>query len=152
MTLPAALARGAVAGLAGTGAMTAFQRLVEMPLTGRADSFAPADLVTRLLPVRPTGRTRRRVNSAAHVAVGAAWGAAHGVAGHAGLRGQHAVATVFGVLYVGDVVANTALGLYEPHRWSARDWAIDVVDKLVLAEATGLVHDRLVPAPVTPAA
>ncbi len=46
-------ARGVVAGLAGSAVMTAFQRSVEMPLTGRRDSYAPAALMTKL---RPLGR------------------------------------------------------------------------------------------------
>jgi hypothetical protein len=29
--------------------MTAFQKLVEMPLTGRSESYAPADLVDTIL-------------------------------------------------------------------------------------------------------
>jgi len=43
-----AMGNGAVAGLAGTVVMTAFQRLVEMPATGRKESYAPADLVMKL--------------------------------------------------------------------------------------------------------
>jgi len=35
------LARGAVSGLAGTVVMTAFQKYVEMPLTGRRESSEP---------------------------------------------------------------------------------------------------------------
>jgi hypothetical protein len=41
------------------------------------------------------------------------------------------------------VLLNTALGLYQPSTWSKKDWAIDVVDKLVQAAATGVVLDRL---------
>lgn len=37
-----------------------------------------------------------------------------------------------------------ALGLDEPPtRWSRRDLAIDIIDKLVLAEATGVVFEQL---------
>jgi hypothetical protein len=38
------LGRGVVAGVAGTVVMTAFQKFVEMPITGREDSYAPAEL------------------------------------------------------------------------------------------------------------
>ena len=135
---------GVVAGLAGTVAMTAFQKLVEMPLTGRSDSFAPAQFAEKLLPVRPrTDKGRTRLNYVTHFALGTMWGAAYGVAAHSGMRGQKAVAGVFGVVYTGDVLLNTALGLYEPWTWSGGDWAIDVVDKLVQAEATGAVFDRV---------
>ncbi|CAA9349335.1 MAG: hypothetical protein AVDCRST_MAG29-2125 [uncultured Nocardioidaceae bacterium] len=134
--------RGIVAGIAGTVVMTAFQKLVEMPLTGRQDSYAPANFAQRLLPVRP-GNTqeRERLNYATHVALGGMWGTAYGLTASAGLRGQTAVNTVFAVVYTGDVLLNTALGLYQPAQWSAQQWAIDVVDKYVQAQATGLFFD-----------
>ena len=138
------LGRGAVAGVAGTVVMTAFQRLVEMPVTGRADSFAPADFAERVLPVHPRTRAgRSRLNTATHFALGGMWGAAFGVAARRGLRGQRAVHAVFAVVYTGDVLLNTALGLYRPRTWSRQDVLVDVLDKYVLAQATGAVFDRL---------
>ncbi len=70
------------------------------------------------------------------------WGTAYGIAAAQGLRGQKAVNTVFAVVYTGDVLLNTALGLYQPSKWTARDWAIDLVDKYVQAQATGAAFDR----------
>lgn len=135
--------RGIVAGIGGTAVMTAFQRFVEMPLTGRQASYAPADFAERILPVHPnSARERDRLNSATHFALGGMWGTAYGLAASAGLRGQKAVLTVFGAVYTGDVLLNTALGLYKPSAWTAQDWAVDIVDKLVQAEATGVVFDR----------
>ena len=137
------LGRGVLAGLAGTVAMTAFQKLVEMPLTQREDSFAPADFAEKLLPVRPTTPAgRRRLNYTAHFALGGMWGTAYGIAAAQGLRGQKAVNTVFAVVYTSDLLLNTALGLYQPSRWTAKDWAIDIVDKYVQAQATGAVFDQ----------
>jgi hypothetical protein len=140
-----AAADGVLAGLAGTVVMTAFQRLVEMPLSGRSESDAPLKLVERLFPVRRRrGRSRRRLNYLAHFGVGAVWGAGHGVIQRAtGLRGARAAAAVFSAQYAGDVVANTALGLYRPRKWSARDWTVDVANKLLLAGATAVAYDRL---------
>ena len=139
-----ALARGTAAGLAGTAVMTAFQTLVEMPLTGRGTSYAPANLVALMTGVRRRGRARERVNWVAHVGVGAGWGAGHAaLAEGAGLRGQRAVGLAFAVIYAGDVVANTALGIYAPRELSARGWAIDITNKLVLAEAVGAAYDVL---------
>jgi len=139
------LGTGVVAGLAGTFAMTAFQRLVEMPVTGRTESEAPLTLAMKLLPLHPKGdRQRRQVNYVAHFVVGSAWGVARAVAGRAGLRGQQAVAAVFAAMWTGDVLGVAALGLDEPPwRWERRDLAIDVIDKLVLAEAIGLIYARL---------
>ncbi len=133
-----------LAGLAGTVVMTAFQKAVEMPLTGRGDSYAPAKFAQKVLSIgRKRGRARDRLNYATHFGIGAGWGAAHGLAGHSGLRGQRAVATVFAIVYTGDGLLNTALGLYKPWRWSRRVAVIDVVNKLVLAEVTGAVFEKL---------
>jgi len=142
--ITAALGRGVLAGLAGTAVMTAFQKIVEMPLTGRRDSYAPADFAETILPIeRPIGRGRTKLNYATHFALGTLWGSAYGVAARAGLRGPRAVGAVFAAVYSGDVLLNTALGLYRPSTWSPKDWAIDVVDKLVQAAATGVVYDRV---------
>ncbi|MBA2638525.1 MAG: hypothetical protein H0U77_00715 [Nocardioidaceae bacterium] len=139
-SLAAHLSRGILAGLAGTAVMTAFQKLVEMPVTGRGDSYAPADFAEKVVPMR--GHDRDQLNYVTHFALGTLWGAAYGVAARAGLNGPRAVAVVFAGVYTGDVLLNTALGLYQPSTWSSQDWTIDVVDKLVQAAATGVVFDR----------
>ncbi|KGH44958.1 hypothetical protein IN07_20360 [Modestobacter caceresii] len=138
------IVRGVVAGVAGTVVMTAFQKLVEMPLTGRGDSYAPADFAEKVTPVHPSSpEGRRRLNWVTHFALGTMWGAAYGMAAARGLRGQKAVNAVFGAVYVGDVALNTALGLYRPLQWSAKDVLVDVVDKYVQAQGTGAVFDRI---------
>ena len=138
-TLAGAIDRGVVASVAGTAVMTGFQKLIEMPLTGREDSYAPADFAQKVLPIRPASAAgRKRLNYATHFALGTLWGSAYGVAAHAGLRGQRAVAAV----YTGDVLLNTALGLYKPTSWTKQDIVIDVGEKLIQAEATGAVFDR----------
>ena len=138
------IGRGVVAGVAGTVVMTAFQKLVEMPLTGRGESYAPASFAEKVTPLEAsTPQGRRRLNYGTHFALGTMWGAAYGIAAAKGLRGQKAVNSVFAVVYVGDVLLNTALGLYQPRQWSAKDLVVDVVDKYVQAQATGAVFDRL---------
>ena len=137
--------RGILAGLAGTVVMTAFQKLVEMPLTGRDDSYAPARFAQKVLPIRAdSDEELEKLNWATHFGLGTMWGSAYGVAAHAGLSGQKAVAAVFGVVYAGDVALNTALGLYKPTSWSVEDWAIDIVDKFVQAAATGAIFEQVV--------
>ncbi|WP_456600351.1 hypothetical protein [Blastococcus sp. SYSU DS0616] len=138
------LGRSVLAGIAGTAVMTAFQEFVEMPLTRRGESYAPADFAQKVLPVDPeTAQGRRRLNWVTHFSLGAMWGAAYGVAALRGARGQQAVHAVFAAVYPGDVLLNSALGLYHPTRWSRRDLVVDVVDKYVQAQATGAVFDRL---------
>ena len=138
------IGRGVVAGVGGTIVMTAFQKLVEMPITDRDESFAPANFAEKVTPISTDTRgSRRRLNWATHFALGTMWGAAYGVAAMNGLRGQKAVNAVFGVVYTGDVLLNTALGLYKPSEWSTKELAIDVLDKYVQAQATGAVFDHL---------
>ena len=146
-SVPSVLGRGALAGLGGTVVMTAFQKLVEMPLTGRRDSYAPAAFAEKLLPV-DVDADSDRVNGVAHFALGAMMGAGHGLVFRAGMRGQKAVAVTFAAVYTGDLLLNTKLGLYEPGSWSKKDWAVDLVDKYIQAAATGAVFERV----LTPAA
>lgn len=143
LSLSRAIGRGAVASIAGTATMTAFQKLIEIPLTGRGDSYAPAKFAERVLPVRAKSRKgRKQLNYAAHFGIGFLWGAAYGVAAHAGLRGQKAVAAVFPAVYSGDVLLNTVLGVYAPTKWTKQDVVIDVGEKFIQAGATGLFFDR----------
>ncbi len=145
------IGRGAVAGMLGTAAMTAFQKLVEMPITGRPDSYVPAEIAERVLGVRAsTPEGRKRVNYAAHTALGAMWGAAYGVAALQGLRGQKAANAVFAAVYPTDVAMTAALGVSDPRSWSAQDWVIDSVEKYIEAQATSALFDRVLdPAPIT---
>ena len=137
------LGRATVAGVGGTVVMTAFQKLVEMPLTRRGESFAPANFAEKVTPLDvDTRRGRRRLNQVTHFSLGMMWGAAYGLAALKGLRGQKAVNAVFAVVYTGDVALNTALGLYHPTQWSRKDLLVDLVDKYVQAQGTGLVFDR----------
>ncbi len=142
-SLTANIGRGILAGVAGTAVMTAFQKVIEMPITGREDSYAPADFAERILPVHLTSaQGRKRLNYVTHFSLGGMWGTAYGIAATAGLRGQQAVNTVFATVYTGDVIINTALGLYQPTQWSREDWMVDIVDKYVQAQATGAIFDR----------
>jgi hypothetical protein len=110
----------------------------------RGDPKTSADFARRVLRVHPaTAQERKQLNYATHFALGGMWGTAYGLAASAGLRGQPAVNTVFAAVYTGDVLLNTALGLYQPTQWSAQDWVIDVVDKYIQARATGLFFDTV---------
>lgn len=147
LSVASALGRGIVASIIGTTVMTAFQKLVEMPITGRGESDAPAQFADKVAPVDPhEAMTHRQLNYVAHYGIGTLWGAAFGLAGRLGLRGQKAVHVVFPTVLTGDILLNTVLGLYKPSAWTAQDWTIDIVDKYVQAQATSMAHDRLSPA------
>lgn len=112
---PATLARGAVAGFAGTVATTAFQKLVEMPLTRRPASFVPAKMAARLLPVEPNSHTGwLGLNYAAHFGVGGAWGIPLSLAQRRGPRGQRRIAAVYALLWNTDWIGLVALGIDGP--------------------------------------
>jgi hypothetical protein len=135
--------RGVVAGVAGSGVMAAFQKLIEMPITGRDASYQPAKLAKKLLPVHPKDdKDWTRLNYAAHFTLGAMWGAAYGVAAYNGLRGRRAVARVFPAIYMNDVVVSTSLGLTKPWKWSRQGFIVDVVDKFVQVAATSVIFDH----------
>ncbi|MBA2729232.1 MAG: hypothetical protein H0U48_00540, partial [Euzebyaceae bacterium] len=71
LPLALTLRRGAVAGVAGTVVMTAFQKLIEMPLTRREDSDAPASFAEKMLPLHPDSpQGRKRLNYGTHFALG----------------------------------------------------------------------------------
>lgn len=138
------MGRGVIAGLTGTVVMTAFQRLVEMPLSGRDESYQPAELVEKVFGKAVRQPARRGLNYVAHFGVGAAWGAVHGLAAQTGVRRPWTAAAVFAVLWPADVTSMAFLGLGDPPwRWSSQDLAVDVADKLVLAVATGAVFEAL---------
>ena len=137
------IGRGVVAGVAGSGVMAAFQKLIEMPITGREASYQPAKLAKKVLPVHPEDdKDWTRLNYAAHFTLGAMWGAAYGVAASKGLRGTRAVARVFPTIYMNDVVVSTSLGLTKPWKWSRQGLIVDVVDKFVQVVATSFIFDH----------
>lgn len=143
-SLARSIPRGMAAGIAGTAVMSAFQQFVEMPITGREASYAPADLAERILPIHPqTQQGRERLNWGTHMALGTLWGSAYGITTHVGLRGVKAFAVVFPAVYTGDVLLNTVLGLYKPGTWTAQEWAVDLTNKAVQAAATGILNDHL---------
>ncbi len=62
-----------------------------MPITGRGDSYAPANTAEKTFGVHPeTQQGRKRLNLVTHFTLGTLWGAAYGVAAHAGLLGPKA--------------------------------------------------------------
>ena len=143
-TLAGYLGRGALAGVAGSVVMTAWQKFVEMPISGRGDSQAPAELAQKVLGVHPGSEAGMTwLNYVTHTALGAMWGAAYGLAARSGLRGVRGGAATFAAIYTQDLVTITALGLAKPWTWSRKEATIDVVDKVVVIAATAAIFDRV---------
>jgi hypothetical protein len=138
-----AMGRGMLAGLAGTIAMTASERL-EMAVSGRAPSTVPGQVGAHLLPGRdPESATDvQRLNGPVHWAHGIGMGALRGVLDVAGVRGREASAAHFALVWGGDAALYQALGIAEPPwRWDADALVTDVAHKGVYAAVTGAVYD-----------
>ncbi len=94
--------------------------------------------------VHPTSEQERtRLNYVTHFALGTNVGCGLRCRGTSrGAADKPAVVAVFATVYSGDVLLKTALGLYQPSKWSTQDIVIDVLDKIVQASATGAIFDR----------
>lgn len=139
-----ALARGAVAGVAGTVAMTASQA-VEMRLTGRQPSDVPAQVGERLSGYTPADEAaHQRVNTGVHWGHGVVNGALRGLIGLTGATGASATALHFGAVWGTDAALYHALGIAPPPwAWETAALGTDVLHKGVYAVVTGLVYERL---------
>jgi hypothetical protein len=141
-----ALGRGFAAGLAGTAAMTAVQK-IEMEISNREASSAPAEAVEKVLDVEPETETEaaeERLAQLTHWAYGGAWGAFRGLLDVAGLRGPAATAVHFAAVWGGAMVMLPRLGLAPPVKeWGGKQIAKDALFHAVYAVAAGQAYDRM---------
>src|SRR5918998_1354325 len=143
-----AVVRGLVAGLVGTAAMTAAEKL-EQVITGRPNSYVPAHTLERLLrlPERPDEQ-RLGMNWAMHWGQGMLLGAVRGLMAERGLRGPVGSFLFTNLRLLNDQTLENATGVgAPPWTWPVDEQAIDLLHKGVYAFATGAVADRLVPGP-----
>jgi hypothetical protein len=141
--LLAALGRGLLAGLAGTIAMTASERL-EMAVSGRSPSTVPGQVGAHLLPGRdPESATDvQRLNGPVHWAHGISMGALRGALDVAGVGGREASVAHFALVWGGDAALYQALGIARPPwRWDVDALTTDVLHKGVYAAVTGAVYE-----------
>jgi hypothetical protein len=138
------LAHGASAGLAGTVVMTVVQ-MIEMKLTDRPPSKAPAEAVEKTLGIELRDETqKKRVANVTHFVYGTAWGEARSGLALAGLRGAPASLVHLGLVWGAALQMLPALGLAPPVReWGAKALAKDLLLHAVYAGTVGLVFDRL---------
>ncbi len=139
-----AMGKGLVAGVAGTVLMT-LSSTIEMKLTGRAASSAPADAAAKVLGVEAKGEAERaRFSNVVHWAYGTTWGAVRGLVGVAGLTGPPAAAAHFAAVWGSGLVMLPALGVAPPVReWGAKALLTDACHHLVYAAGAGLVYGAL---------
>lgn len=138
------LAKGAVAGLIGTGLMTAAQR-AEMRLTGRPPSMVPGRVASKLLRLEPEGdEALARVSLRMHWAHGMTQGTVRALIGRLGFRGPAAAATHFALMWGGDALLYRTLGISPwPWQWSLEELAPDVLHKGLYVVATSAAYDSL---------
>jgi hypothetical protein len=140
--------RGIVAGLVGTAAMTAAEKLEQM-VTGRPDSYVPAHTLERLLrlPEKPD-EERMGLNWAMHWGQGILLGAVRGLMAERGVRGPVGSFLFMNLRLLNDQTFENATGVgAPPWTWPVDEQAIDLLHKGVYAFVTGAVADRLVDGP-----
>lgn len=141
-TIAEALAKGLLAGFAGTVVMTISSTL-EARISGRGASTTPADAVEELLDVEPRDEdAEQRLNTLAHWGYGVSWGVARGMLGAAGLRGLATGAAHFGALWVVQQSLLPALGVVQPTwRYGGKALATDGFHHAVYAVATTVAYE-----------
>ena len=144
VTTTPSLAKGALAGLIGTAAMTAAQK-AEMRVSGRQPSLVPGHVASKLMRLTPDDdEALSRISIRMHWAHGMTMGTVRALIGRTGLEGPTAAAAHFAVMWSGDVMLYKVLGIASwPWQWSLEELAPDVLHKGIYAAATGAAYDRL---------
>jgi hypothetical protein len=137
-------ALGALAGLAGAGAMAAASKLEQLA-TGRPDSSVPGRTLARLLGLRDPDGDRWLRNMAMHYLAGATAGTVRGIMSAANLRGPFASLMHTNLRLTFDQVLENATGVgAPPWTWPRDELVIDVSHKAVYSFVTGALADALV--------
>jgi uncharacterized membrane protein YagU involved in acid resistance len=156
-SLPSAVGRGLVAGLAGTTLMTAYQLAVRKARGQRldtpvprtwADAPPPAQVVKKAAEVvgKPRAVTKKdvpRLVNVVHWSYGTCWGIAYGVAAQRLRPDPLTGAAVLGVSLWGAAYAELApLGIYEPPwKYPAQELALDLSYHLVYGVGVAAAYD-----------
>ena len=137
-----------VAGLVGTAAMTAAEKLEQM-LTDRPNSYVPAHTLERLLGLASKpDEERLGMNWAMHWGQGMLLGAVRGLMAERGLRGPVGSFLFMNLRLLNDQSLENATGVGAlPWRWPVDEQAIDLLHKAVYAFVTGEIADRLIAGP-----
>lgn len=137
---------GALAGLAGTAAMTV-SSTVEAKIRGRGSSDTPAKAAGTVLGVQPKDDAgKARFGTFVHWAYGTSWGTVRGLCDVAGLSGPAAAAAHLGAVWTGEQVVLPATGTAAPGwQWGAKEIAIDLLHHAVYAGATSAAYEALDP-------
>lgn len=137
---------GALAGLAGTAAMTV-SSTVEAKLRGREFSNTPVTAAGVVLGVEPSDDAgKKRFGTLVHWGYGTGWGTVRGLIGAAGLRGVGAAVAHLAAVWGGEQVVLPATGAAGPAwTWEKKEIGIDLFHHAVYAVVTSAVYQVLDP-------
>lgn len=139
----AALGKGLIAGAAGTIAITVSQ-MIEMKITGRKPSNAPAEAVEKTLNIEPKPGNKETFSNEVHWVYGTAWGAIRGLLSLTGMNSAAATSTHFAAVWGAALAIQPGLkigpGITE---MEPKDIAVDIFHHAVYAAVTGAVYDAI---------
>lgn len=135
---------GLVAGLAGTIAITVSQS-IEMKLTKREPSTAPADAVGKTLDIEPTEESKKpALAQKVHWTYGTGLGIARGLMCLAGLKGWPATLAHFTAVWGGSMVMLPKLELAPPvQERPPKTLLIEGLHHAIYAAVAGCVFDAI---------
>ncbi len=139
-----ALGKGIIAGLAGTAAISISQ-MIEMKITGREPSNAPAEAVNKVLNVEATDEEHQEVFvQEVHWTYGTLWGLARGALDLAGVRGGPATLVHWAALWGTEMIMLPAIDVAPPVKeWGAKQISKDALHHIIYAIAAGAVYDAI---------
>jgi len=142
--LGGAIGKGLLAGAVGTAAITASQ-LIEMRITHRKPSNAPANVLEKTLRIKPaTGNTKKKLSQEVHWAYGTLWGAARGLLSVLGVKRWAATTAHFVAVTGTAMVAVPKILDSEPvTEWDKKAIAKELMHHAIYAIAAGVVYDLL---------
>ena len=143
--LPNEIAKGLLAGLVGTAAMTV-SSTVEAKLRGRAFSTAPAEAAAKVLGIKEfrSDAAKSRFSNLTHWGYGTGWGAMRGFLRSVGVGPKAATAAHGTAVWGSEQVMLPALGVAPPITlWGKQEVAIDAFHHAVYIGATAIAFELL---------
>lgn len=154
-----AIGRGLLAGIAGTVAITIAQ-MIEMKITGRGPSSAPAEVGGKVLGVEPRRAERgeakkhketsvkqlnkKKFGQLMHWGYGTGWGVCRGLLSMTGLKGPAASAIHFGAIWGTELVMIPNMTKSPPAtEWGPQALAKDALLHMIYAAAAGAAFDAI---------
>ena len=139
----AAVGKGLIAGLAGTLAMTVSQ-MIEMKITKRKPSTAPAEAVKKTLDIEATPGNEKKFSNEVHYVYGTSWGVIRGLLSLVGITGFVATSVHLAAVWGTAITIEPKLKIAPPvTEWESKDIAIDIFHHVVYAVVAGIVFDAI---------